>query len=182
MSDPESPPRLTLPVGPRDHIQGPADAPLTLVEYGDYECPFCGKAYPIVKHAQRRLGDRLRFVFRNFPITNSHPHAARAAEAAEAAAAQGQFWEMHDLLYEHQQDLEDAAPLRYAREAGADVGEVEDVLARGVTRARVKRDLGGALRSGANGTPAFFVNGERYDGSWDYEPFSAHIRAVLDRR
>jgi protein-disulfide isomerase len=99
--------RLTVPVSQRDHQQGPATAPVTLVEYGDYECPYCGEAYPIVKEIKLRLGDRLRFVFRNFPLTQSHPHAEHAAEAAEAAAAQGKFWEMHDSLFEHQQALDD---------------------------------------------------------------------------
>src|SRR5579871_4401521 len=99
--------RLTLPVGPRDHAQGPADARVTLVEYGDYECPHCGRAYPIVKEVQRRLGAALRFVFRNFPLIQSHPHAEHAAEAAEGAAALGQFWPMHDTLFEHQRALDD---------------------------------------------------------------------------
>src|SRR5438874_12280859 len=106
--------RLTLPVSQRDHQQGPETAPVTLVEYGDYECPYCGEAYPIVKEIQRRLGDRLRFVFRNFPLTQSHPHAEHAAEAAEAAAVQEKFWEMHDYLFEHQQALDDAPLVQYA--------------------------------------------------------------------
>src|SRR5260370_34322642 len=93
--------RLTLPVGQRDHQQGPVTAPVTLVEYGDYECPYCGRAYPIVKEIQRGLGDRLRFVFRNFPLTQSHPHAEHAPEAADAAAVQAKFWERHDYLFEH---------------------------------------------------------------------------------
>ena len=105
---------LTMPVSPRDHRLGPETAPVTLVEYGDYECPYCGKAYPIVKEIQRRLGDRLRFVFRNFPLTQSHPHAQHAAEAAEAAAGQEKFWEMHDYLFEHQQALDDAHLVQYA--------------------------------------------------------------------
>ena len=111
---------LTLPVSEeRDHIQGPADAPVTLVEYGDYECPYCGAAYPIIKEVQARMGERLRFVFRNFPITTSHPHAEQAAEAAEAAAAQGTFWEMHDLLYENQRQLTRRGPPRLRRAARA---------------------------------------------------------------
>src|SRR5881227_1037038 len=100
--------KLTMPVGQRDHWRGPETAPVTLVEYGDYECPYCGKAYPIVKEIQRRLRDRLRFVFRNFPLNTIHEHAGVAAQAAEAAAAQGKFWEMHDILYEHQEDLDQA--------------------------------------------------------------------------
>src|SRR5262245_21635746 len=101
-------PHLTPPVGERDHAQGPADASVTLVEYGDFECPYCGQAYPIVKALQRRLGDRLRFVFRNFHLTNAHPHAEHAAEAAEAAGAQDRYWQMHDRLYEHQRALDDS--------------------------------------------------------------------------
>src|SRR5438445_3767940 len=106
--------RLTLPVSQRDHQQGPETAPVTLVEYGDYECPYCGEAYLIVKVIQRRLGDRLRFVFRNLPLTQSHPHAEHAADAAEAAAGQEKFWEMHDYLFEHQRALDDAHLLQYA--------------------------------------------------------------------
>src|SRR5258706_2369419 len=106
--------KLTLPVGQRDHRWGPETAPVTVVEYGDYECPYCGKAYPIVKEIQRRLGDRLRFVFRNFPLTQSHPHAEHAAEAAEAVAVQEKFWEMHDYLFEHQRALDDAHLVDYA--------------------------------------------------------------------
>ena len=103
-----SPPRLAVPVSDKDHAQGPPDAAVTLVEYGDYECPYCGNAYPVIKRLQQEMGPRLRFVFRNFPLNTVHAHAGVAAQAAEAAAAQGKFWEMHDLLYEHQKDLADA--------------------------------------------------------------------------
>src|SRR6266850_2481085 len=99
-------PTLVLPVGDRDHAQGSVNAPVTLVEYGDYECPYCGRAYPIVKAIQEKLGERLRFVFRNFPLSEMHPNAENAAEAAEAAADQGKFWEMHDAIFEHQRALE----------------------------------------------------------------------------
>src|SRR5881396_2746169 len=112
---------LTLPVGERDHIQGPADAAVTLVEYGDYECPHCGRAYPIVKAIQKHMERKLRFVYRNFPLRESHPHAQCAAEAAEAAGAQGRFWEMHDRLFERQFALEDHNLLEYAAELGFDV-------------------------------------------------------------
>jgi protein-disulfide isomerase len=109
--------KLTLAVGERDHIQGPATAPITLVEYGDYQCPYCGQAYPIVKELQERLGKKLRFVFRNFPLSTMHPHAEHAAEAAETAGAHGKFWEMHDMLYENQEALEDGALVEYASAA-----------------------------------------------------------------
>src|ERR1043166_3800795 len=112
--------KLALPIGGRDHIQGPIDAPMTLLEYGDYECPYCGQAHPIVKAVQKRLGNRLCFAFRNFPLVNSHPHAQHAAEAAEAADAQGKFWEMHDALFENQEALEDEDLLQYADNLGLD--------------------------------------------------------------
>ena len=130
---------LTMPVSDeRDHVQGPADAALTLVEYGDYECPYCGAAYPIVKEIQSRLGERLRFVFRNFPITTSHPHAEQAAESAESAAAQDRFWEMHDLLYENQRRLRDRDLLSYAGQLGLDVESFNTELAQRVHAARVR--------------------------------------------
>jgi protein-disulfide isomerase len=167
-------------VGPDDHASGNADARITLVEYGDYQCPYCGMAYPIVKELQRELGDSLRLVFRNMPLANVHPHAEAAAEAAEAVAEQGHFWEMHDLLYENQTNLGDVALARYAVQAGADEGAFTAALAGGAPRKRVQGDLEGALRSGANGTPTFFINGARYDGSWQLEPFLENLRSLLD--
>jgi len=164
-------PRLTLPVADdRDHVQGPADAAVTLLEYGDYECPFCGAAYPIVKQVQETMGERLRFVFRNFPITTAHPHAEQAAEAAEAAAAQGQFWPMHDLLYENQRHLETDDLIAYASRLGLDVSRFQRELADHVHAARVREDFMSGVRSGVNGTPSFYIDGERYEGSYDAEP------------
>jgi len=159
----------------RDHIQGPADAPVTLVEYGDYECPYCGAAYPIVKEVQARMGDRLRFVFRNFPISTSHPHAEHAAEAAEAAGAQGRFWEMHDLLYENQQHLSDPDLVGYAEKLGLDVRRFEEELTAQVHAARVHEDFMSGVRSGVNGTPTFYVNGGRYDDSYELESLLAAL-------
>src|SRR5262245_8833194 len=162
-------PHLTPPVGERDHAQGPADAPVTLVEYGDFECPYCGEAYPIVKALQQRLGERLRFVFRNFPLANAHPHAEHAAEAAEAAGAQGEdrFWAMHDRLYEHQRALDDAHLEGHAAAVGLDVERFDREMEAGRYRARVREDFLSGVRSGVNGTPTFFVNGVRHDGSYD---------------
>ena len=167
----ETSPRLFLPVGARDHIQGPANAPVTLVEYGDFECPYCGAAYAIIKKIQEIMGDRLRFVFRHFPLTQIHPHAQPAAEAAEAAGAQGQFWEMHDLLYENQPRLDASHLLKYSEELGLDTVRFVRELEEGVYRERVREDFMSGVRSGVNGTPAFFINGVRYDGSWDLAPF-----------
>jgi protein-disulfide isomerase len=167
---------LTLPVSDdRDHIQGPADARVTLVEYGDYECPYCGAAYPIIKEVQSRMADRLRFVFRNFPISTSHPHAEQAAEAAEAAASQGKFWEMHDLLYENQEHLDDADLHRYADQLGLDVGVFDEELAEHVHAERVREDFMSGVRSGVNGTPTFYINGARHDGGYQLDELLAAL-------
>jgi protein-disulfide isomerase len=175
-------PTLTLPVGARDHIQGNADAPVTLVEYGDYECPHCGRAYPIVKEVQGRLGAKLRFVFRNFPISGAHPHAEMAAEAAELAAAQGRFWEMHDALYEHQNTLDEAGILALATKLKLDASKLGADLAGGAARDRVKEDFMSGVRSGVNGTPTFFINGVRFDDSWDAETLTAALEDAALRR
>jgi protein-disulfide isomerase len=167
---------LTVPVdAERDHTQGPADAPVTLVEYGDYECPYCGRAHPIVKEVQERLGDRLRFVFRNFPITTSHPRAEQAAEAAEAAGAQGRFWEMHDLIYESQPRLSVEDLRGYAERVGLDLERFDRELADHAYAERVREDFMSGVRSGVNGTPTFFINGARYDDPYDVETLTAAL-------
>ncbi|HEY6605497.1 MAG TPA: thioredoxin domain-containing protein [Gaiellaceae bacterium] len=167
---------LTVPVDvDRDHIQGPADASVTLLEYGDYECPYCGAAYPIVKEVQDRMGDRLRFVFRNFPITTSHPHAEQAAEAAEAAGSQGRFWEMHDTLYENQRRLGDADLRSYAARLGLNLESFERDVAEHVHAPRVREDFMSGVRSGVNGTPTFYVNGVRHDDSYELETLLAAL-------
>jgi protein-disulfide isomerase len=148
----------------RDHIQGPADAPIKLLEYGDYECPYCGQAYPVIKEIQKRLGKRLCFAFRNFPLINSHPHAERAAMAAEAAAAQGRFWEMHDTLYENQDALEDKNLTRYATALGLDAKQLMSEVESSTYLSRIREDFHSGARNGVNGTPTFFINGVRYDG------------------
>ena len=168
---------LTPPVAEHDHAMGPADAPVTLVEYGDFECPYCGQAYPIVKAIQERMGDRLRFVFRNFPISESHPHAEHAAETAEAAGAQGKFWEMHDVLYEHQRALSDRDLIGYAASLGLDETRVARELGQGTFAAKVRGDFRGGVRSGVNGTPTFFINELRLD--WDFD--IATLKAALER-
>ena len=158
-------PRLEIPVtSERDHIEGPMSAALTLVEYGDYQCPYCGAAYPEVKKVQKELGSELRFVFRNFPLTNMHEHAMNAAETAEAASAQGKFWPMHDFLYEHQATLGDhSVALGYAKRLGLDTQRFEREIAQHVYQKRIKDDFMGGVRSGVNGTPTFYVNGVRHD-------------------
>src|SRR6266487_2147452 len=156
--------KLTLPIGGRDHIQGPIEAPIALLEYGDYECPYCGDAHPVVKAIQERLGDRLCFAFRNFPLVNAHPHAEHAAEAAEAAGVQGKFWEMHDLLFENQNALDDEDLAQYATALGLDVRRLIGEVVAGTHTGRVREDFRSGARGGVNGTPTFFINGVRYDG------------------
>jgi protein-disulfide isomerase len=166
---------LRLPVGKRDHIQGPIDASMTLLEYGDYECPACGQAYWIIKAVQKALVGRLRFVFRNFPLANIHPHAEHAAEAAEAAAAQKKFWEMHDVLYENQDALEDDNIFQYATDLGFEATRLLEEIESGAHIGRVREDFQSGIRSGVNGTPTFFINGIRYDGERDPESLVAAL-------
>ena len=165
---------LTPPVSERDHANGPEDAPVTLVEYGDYECPYCGMAYQVVKSAQRELGKQLRFVFRNFPLAEAHPHARLAAQAAEAAAVQGKFWEMHDALFEHQEALEAEDIIGYAKSLGLDMVKYARDLQDATYAKRVRDDFRSGVRSGVNGTPTFFINGSRYEGSWANEKAFIH--------
>jgi protein-disulfide isomerase len=173
--------KLTIPVGPQDHSQGPETAPVTLVEYGDYECPFCGQAYPLVKQLQEALGDRVRFVFRNFPLSSMHPEAELGAESAEAAGAQGKFWEMHDLLYEHQKQLGPDLVLELGERLGLDVKQFEAELVARKYRDHVQTDFMGGVRSGVNGTPTFFINGVRFDGNWSGDGLLVAIEKLLGK-
>jgi protein-disulfide isomerase len=169
-------PHLVLPVSERDHIQGPLTATQVLVEYGDFECPYCGAAYPIVKQVKAAMGDDFAFVFRHFPLSNVHPHAWMAAEAAEAAGAQGAFWQMHDTLFEHQDTLDEPHLVANARGLGLDVARFATELHEGVHARRVHEDFRSGILSGVNGTPSFFINGIRYDGRWDAEALLSALR------
>jgi len=164
-STPERPVDLSPPVDPAlDHVRGPAGAPLTLVEYGDMECPFCGRATGVVSELRARFGEDLRYVFRHLPLVELHPHAQLAAEAAEAAGAQGKFWEMHDKLFAHQDDLEATDLLDYAAALGLDLERFARELGDGTHAQRIRDDVAGAEASGVEGTPTFFVNGVRHTG------------------
>ena len=166
-----------------DHTLGAADAPVTLVEYGDFQCPYCAQAHPIVTAVRERLGARLRFVFRNFPLTQIHPRALHAAQAAESVAAHAgtsTYWAMHDAIFEHQRDsaaaLDDEHLIAYAATAGADPRDVRADLEAGAFEERVRADFMSGVRSGVNGTPTFFVNGERFGGDWsDVDAFAAAL-------
>jgi protein-disulfide isomerase len=162
---------LTLPDPQRDHMLGSADGSIKLLEYGDYECPFCSDAHAIVKEIKGRLGDNLLFAFRNFPLANIHPHAEHAAEAAEAAGAQGDFWGMHDRLFENQGALEDQNIAGYAAELGLDAPQLIQEVVSSAYSPRIREDFKSGVRAGVNGTPTFFINGERYDGAFDLGHF-----------
>lgn len=166
---------LIVPISKDDHIEGLLAAPANLVEYGDYECPYCGEAHPIVKAIQKAMGDQLCFAFRNFPLTNAHPHAEHAAETAEAAGAQGHFWEMHDTLFENQEALEDENLVEYAEGLGLKVEPLMEEVFSGAHAKRIRHDFMSGVRSGVNGTPTFFMNGRRYDGPRDPEMMIAAL-------
>lgn len=172
-------PPLVPPVQDEDHVAGPAAAAITLVAYCDFECPYCGRAYPIIKRLQARLGDRLRFVFRHFPLIHKHPLAQQAAEAAEAADAQGEFWAMHDLLFEYQEALEEGDLYAYAESLDLDVARFERELVGRVHEQRVDRDVLSGRRSGVSGTPTFFINGLRHA---DEETLECVILDMSERR
>jgi protein-disulfide isomerase len=167
---------LKNPVGPHDHVQGDASAPVTLVEYGDYQCPYCGEAYPIVRKIQEAFGENLRFVFRNFPISELHPHALSAACTAEFAASNGRFWEMHDALYENQRRLGMTLYEELANDLGLPLADLRAALESGAFEERVKSDFSGGVRSGVNGTPAFYIDGSRFDGP----DFEAMVNTISD--
>jgi len=167
---------LKQPITSEDHVQGSESAEVTLVEYGDYECPSCGQAYPIVKQIQKQLGKRLRFVFRNFPLSQMHPQAESAAEVAEFAGSQGKFWQMHDKLYENQSRLSETLYSSLGEELGLSTTAMRQALKEGTFKARVRADFTGGVRSGVNGTPTFFINGHRHDGSFDFETLSSAIQ------
>jgi NhaA family Na+:H+ antiporter len=154
-------------------------APVTLVEYGDYECPHCLMVHPIIREVRKRLGDRMCYAFRHFPISSAHPDAQVAAEAAEAADAQGKYWEMHDSLFRHQGALDEGHLVEYARELGLDMDRFQEDLARGQHTERVREDFLSGVKSGVNGTPTFFINGLRYDGAWDLESLLEAIEKPL---
>lgn len=170
---------LKIPVNENDHIQGKTNAPITLVEYGDYECPVCGEAYPIVKRIQSDFGDKLRLVFRNFPLVEQHPYAMLAAETAEFAAVYKQFWEAHDFLYENQAYFNSSFMKKLIETLKLPVNQYIIELENKTFEEKIRNDFMGGVRSGVNGTPTFFINGRRHDGSFYYEDLSSAIEQAL---
>ncbi len=173
--------QLTPPVTDRDHIQGPDDAPLTLVLYGDYECPYTRMSLPAVHALQQQFGGQLRFVFRNFPLVTIHPHALGAAEAAEAADAQGQFWLMHQELFRHQRELSDTSLHAYAQALSLDTTRFAQDMATHAHLDRVRADVDSGIASGVQGTPTFFINGRRYGGSYELDALQSALKGEFER-
>jgi protein-disulfide isomerase len=168
-------------ITPEDHVLGSADAPVTVVEYGDYECPYCRGAYRDVHRLLDQYPGRVRFVFRNFPIPQLHPHAEQAAEAAEAAAAQGKFWPMYELLLRTSSKLDLDSLLRYADQIGLDTGRFENEVRGNVYAARIEADVSEGLRNGVNATPKFYVDGVRIDGKVPMEGLVDAVRAAVQK-
>lgn len=171
-------PELRFPINERDHVAGPADAPVTLVEYGDYQCPHCQAAWPQVEMVLRHFGPNLRYAYRHFPISTMHPLAKPAAECAEFAGAHGLFWQMHSAIYANGDRLSGATLFSLASQLGLDVAELRNALEQGHYAPKVEADFLSGVRSGVNGTPCFFINGERHDGSYDARTLIAAITAV----
>ena len=169
---------LGVPVSERDHRQGPATAAITLVQYGDYECPYTRQSTTVVRAIQQQFGEQLRFVYRNFPLTEIHPHALHAALAAETAAAQGKFWQMHDYIFHHQHTLEDSDLEHFAEAVGLDMQQYARALADQRALARIEEDVEGGERSGVQGTPTFFINEVLYRGSWEHDALLAALQAA----
>jgi len=174
--------KLTVPVSiGLDHVRGSINAPITIVEYGDYECPYTGGAYPVVKEIMKQFDERIYFVFRNFPLNDIHPHAQHAAEAAEAAAAQDKFWQMHDYLFEHQKALDDAHLFEYAKKVGLDIDKFKKEMSEHVYAPLINKSLKSGIDSGVEGTPTFFINGERYEDSWDLDTLTSFLNKSLNQ-
>jgi protein-disulfide isomerase len=174
-NDDASPTQLLDPVREWDHAKGPADAPLTLVEYGDYECPDCGRLFLVLENLREEWAGRLRLVYRHYPMSGVHPRAQLAAEAAEAAAAQGQFWEMHALLFQHQHQLKVDELVRYAASLGLGADRIKRELKQGTYTEVVRKNFIAGVKNGVNGTPGLFLNGVREQGVFD----EAYLRALL---
>jgi protein-disulfide isomerase len=171
--------RLSISISPDDHVQGDATAACSLVEYGDYECPSCAQIQPVIKRLQRHFGERLSFVFRNFPLTEMHPWAESAAEAAEFAATYGKFWEMHDLLFQNQTIFSETLLLELADKLGLSRAQLRVDLESEKFRQRVRTDFEAGVRSGVNGTPTLFIDDRLYDGSFDSDSLTDAINQAF---
>jgi protein-disulfide isomerase len=174
--------KLTVPVTiGLDHIRGSVNAPITIVEYGDFECPYTGMAHPVIKELMRQFNAKIYFAYRNFPLNDIHPHSQHAAEAAEAAAAQDKFWQMYDYLFEHQKALDDHHLLEYAQKVGLNIDKFKKEMLEHVYAPLINKSLKSGIDSGVQGTPTFFINGERYEDSWDLDTLSSFVKKSLHK-
>jgi protein-disulfide isomerase len=174
--------RLNPPVNENDHVRGPYNASVELVEYGDYQCPHCGAAYPVIKAIEKAYGGNLKFVFRNFPLSEAHPYAEFAAITAEAAGRQEKYWQMHDMIYEHQPELSVEALFDFAQELKLNMKKFEmDIEDREIAE-KVEADFESGVRSGVNGTPSFFINGLKYNGFYDFESIAGTIESLIGEK
>ena len=174
--------KLTVPVSiGLDNIRGSVNAPITIVEYGDFECPYTGGAYPVIKELTKQFNEKIYFVYRNFPLNDIHPHAQHAAEAAEAAAAQDKFWQMHDYLFEHQKALDDHHLLEYAQKVELNIDRFKKEMSEHVYAPLINKSLKSGIDSGVEGTPTFFINGERYEDSWDLDTLTSFLNKSLNQ-
>jgi len=167
-------------VSNRDHITGNANAAVELVEYGDYQCPHCGHAHPIIKSILQTIGKDIKFVFRNFPLQEMHPDAVTAAVSTEAAALQDKYWEMHDTVFEHQNHLSANHLFQYAEQTGLGMQQFATDIQKDELLDKVQNDFESGVRSGVNGTPTFFINGVKYNGSWEKEDFLPHLQGIIN--
>ncbi len=170
---------MGLHINKEDHVQGDKNAPVVRIEYGDFQCPYCRKAHYIVKGIQKELGDKVAFVFRNFPLTDLHPNALHAAIAAEVAGAQGKFWEMYDILFENQKFLDDSYLMQYAKIVGLNANEFEQDFEEDEFYDKVKDDYESGEHNGVEGTPTFFINGKLFEGNWMDPGFVEHVKKAI---
>lgn len=170
---------MAISINPKDHVQGSANAKIEIIEYGDYECSYCQQAFYVVKQIQEELGNDIRFAFRNFPLAEMHPNALHAAIAAEAAAGLGKFWDMHDILYENQEYLDDSYLLQYAKAVGLDAKQFEEEFGKDECYQKVKDDYNSGIQNSVEGTPTFFINGEKYEGNWMTSEFVEDLKELL---
>ena len=173
---------MNLRLTSKDHVLGSENARIVLVEYADYQCPYCKKAYYTIKEAQEKLGNNLKFVFRNFPLVELHANALKAAVAAEAAAKQNKFWEMHDIIFENQKFLSDNDLINYAEQIGLDMNKFEQDFGKSELLDKVQEDYDSGIMNGVEGTPTFFINGEMYNGNWMSSDFIDDLQSILDKQ
>lgn len=170
---------MSIQVNKTDHVQGNENAKIELIEYGDYQCPYCRKAHYIIKEIQKELGNNLKFVFRNFPLVELHPNALNASVCAEVAGGEGKFWQMHDILFENQRHLDDSDLIKYAKEIGMNEENFKNNFGKEKFLQKIKNDYNSGMENDVEGTPTFFINGEVFNGNWMTSELSEYLRSLV---